>query len=71
LCRQKEFQFDMSYKHDFAYEANVSKSAREITEDIIKEVKGTTGLAMSVFDWVKFAMTFSSGFVFIAAIRYR
>ena len=61
----------MSYTHDFVYMANVSKTAKEVSADIMKEVIGTTGQALSFFDWIKFAMTFSSAFVFMGAIKYR
>ena len=71
ISYQQEFRFKMSYKHEFVFEKNASKTSEQIAQDIMKEVKEKTGLAVNVFNWVKIVMSFSTALVFINAVKYR
>ncbi|XP_076802542.1 DC-STAMP domain-containing protein 2-like isoform X2 [Clavelina lepadiformis] len=66
-----EFAFNISFVHELKYDVNASKSAHEISKDIMREVEEKIGGVTNVFEWVRFAMGFSTLFVILKAMKYR
>lgn len=71
FVNQAEFEFNMSYSHEFKYEVNTSKTVSQISGDIIKEIEGKISGITDIFSWARFAMGFSTVFVILKAMKYR
>nr|XP_039249116.1 DC-STAMP domain-containing protein 2-like isoform X1 [Styela clava] len=65
------FFFGVHFDHEFEFHMNTSKSAKQIRDDILKEVKGKFGYINDILYWTRFITIFSSFIVVAKAAMYR
>lgn len=65
------FFLGVHFDHEFEFHVNVSKSAKQIQDDILKEVKGKFGYVNDVLYWTRFITVMSTFIVVAKAAIYR